>query len=66
MLVSLLSPVSSKRKPELLLAYKQRDVAERDLWDLLAKQGVEMEQVDTVRGSESEGQVEIWIGRHRT
>jgi len=48
----------------LLLAYKQRDPAERSLWSLLEEKGVELQMVDGVRGSEEDGKVEVWIGRH--
>jgi hypothetical protein len=54
-------PKSGKRPP-LLLAYKQRDEAERELWDMLKAEGVEMELVDKIRGAEEDGLVEIWIG----
>lgn len=49
--------------PLLLLAYKERDPAERDLWDMLRKGGVEMVLVDQVRGAEERGETEIWVGR---
>jgi len=60
-LTNLLHPTSGER-PYLLLAYKQRDPAERELWGMLAERGVGMELVDEVRGAEEEGRVEIWIG----
>lgn len=50
------------RKPLLLLAYKQRDAAERDLWGMLKDKGIGMVLVDKVRGAEEDGQVEIWVG----
>ena len=46
----------------LLLAYKQRDPAERDLWGMLDEKGITMRLVDEVRGSEEDGKVEIWVG----
>jgi hypothetical protein len=52
----------SGERPPLLLAYKQRDEAERELWDMLKAEGVDMELVDKTRGAEEDGQVEIWIG----
>ena len=55
-------PKSGKRPP-LLLAYKQRDEAERELWGMLESEGVEMKLVDKVKGAEEDGQVEIWVGR---
>jgi hypothetical protein len=61
-------------KPLLLLAYKQRDPAERELWSLLADE-LRLELVDVVKGHESvcgvevedggEGSVEIWLGEMR-
>jgi hypothetical protein len=53
---------NSGERPPLLLAYKQRDEAERELWDMLKAEGVGMELVDKIRGAEEDGQVEIWIG----
>lgn len=47
----------------LLLAYKQRDLAERDLWGLLEREGIVLEKVDEIRGSGEDGFVEIWTGR---
>ena len=61
-LTSLLKPKDGAR-PTLLLAYKQRDAAERDLWGQLEAEGIKLEQVDTIQGSEEEGVVEIWLGR---
>ncbi|KAL7419734.1 hypothetical protein Q5752_005650 [Cryptotrichosporon argae] len=58
----LLTPHKGKRPPRLLLAYKQRDAAERDLWGLLEAKGIRMELVDTVGGAGDEGPVEIWVG----
>ena len=55
----------SSRKPLLLLAYKERDPAERELWGMLAAKGVEMVLVDTVQGAEGDrGETEIWVGRY--
>ncbi|TXT10935.1 hypothetical protein VHUM_01686 [Vanrija humicola] len=48
--------------PLLLLAYKQRDAAERELWNMLAARQIGTVQVGTVRGAEEEGVVEIWVG----
>lgn len=52
---------SGGEKPLLLLAYKQRDAAERDLWTMLSERGIGTVLVDKVRGAEEEGQVEIWV-----
>ncbi|WVQ78732.1 hypothetical protein IAT38_000819 [Cryptococcus sp. DSM 104549] len=48
--------------PLLVLAYKQRDPAERDLWGMLKEQGVGMVLVDEVKGAEDYGVTEIWVG----
>lgn len=48
--------------PLLLLAYKQRDEAERDLWGMLAERGIRMVLVDRVPGAETTGETEIWVG----
>jgi len=50
------------QRPPLLLAYKQRDEAERELWVMLQKEGITLERVDEISGAESEGFVEIWEG----
>ncbi|KAG8967223.1 hypothetical protein FRC03_010467 [Tulasnella sp. 419] len=49
--------------PRILMAYKERDPSERQLWDMAAKQvGVFFERVGGVEGA-GEMEVEIWIGR---
>jgi len=58
---NLLLPATGERPP-LLLAYKQRDEAERELWGMLQKEGITLEKVDKIRGAEAEGFVEIWVG----
>ena len=60
-LKALLRPSSGSR-PTFLLAYKQRDLAERELWDLLKSEGIDLEKVDDIKGCSEEGWVEIWIG----
>ncbi|WOO85180.1 Protein-lysine methyltransferase METTL21D [Vanrija pseudolonga] len=47
--------------PLLLLAYKQRDAAERELWNMLAARGIGTVLVGKIRGAEEEGQVEMWV-----
>ncbi|WVQ64817.1 uncharacterized protein L199_002986 [Kwoniella botswanensis] len=65
-LISLLTP-SSDRIPILVLAYKQRDPSERDLWKMLNDNGIKMTLVDKVVGSEiDQGETEIWIGRMKS
>jgi hypothetical protein len=63
-LTSLLKPERGER-PEFLLAYKQRDAAERDLWGLLDAQGIKLERIDTIQGSSADGAVELWLARAR-
>ncbi|KAL1410337.1 DNA-dependent ATPase fun30 [Vanrija albida] len=48
--------------PLLLLAYKQRDAAERELWNMLAARGIGTVLVGKIAGAEEEGQVEVWVG----
>ncbi|WWC97053.1 hypothetical protein V866_003930 [Kwoniella sp. B9012] len=65
-LISLLTP-SSDRIPILVLAYKQRDPSERDLWKMLNDNGIKMTLVDKVVGAEvDQGETEIWIGRMKS
>jgi hypothetical protein len=65
-LLSLLNPPATESgtqiTPLLLLAYKQRDPGERELWDLLKSKGVGMVKIDEVKGAEDEGVTEIWVG----
>ncbi|WRT65610.1 uncharacterized protein IL334_002555 [Kwoniella shivajii] len=56
------SSIGNAIKPLLALAYKQRDPAERGLWDMLTSHGVNMVLVDRIRGAEEDGETEIWIG----
>jgi hypothetical protein len=48
--------------PRLLLAYKQRDPGERELWTMLKDRGIGTVLVDTVQGAEERGEIEIWVG----
>ncbi|BEJ12764.1 hypothetical protein CspHIS471_0212240 [Cutaneotrichosporon sp. HIS471] len=50
------------RPPRLLLAYKQRDPGERELWTMLRDRGIGTVMVDTVQGAEDRGEIEIWVG----
>ena len=49
------------KPPAILLGYKERDAAERTLWDLAAEIGVEFEKVGERVGAGG-APVEIWIG----
>ena len=63
-LTSLMIPKDRDDRPRLLMAYKQRDPAERELWGMLEKEGVEMTFVQTIRGAErGKEEVELWIGQ---
>jgi hypothetical protein len=67
-LVNLLSSDPSKggEAPMLLLAYKERDASERELWGMAQAKGLKLEMVDIIRGHEADGKAgatEIWIGR---
>ncbi|THH06528.1 hypothetical protein EW146_g9584 [Bondarzewia mesenterica] len=54
--------LSSPTPPLLILAYKQRDPAERTLWDLLTRAtGVRLAHVGSRAGAGGEP-VEIWVG----
>lgn len=46
----------------IILGYKQRDSAERSLWDLAKEIGVAFEQVGDRIGAGGQP-IEIWIGR---
>ncbi|ORY29539.1 hypothetical protein BCR39DRAFT_467467 [Naematelia encephala] len=61
-LTALLLPQGDER-PYFLLAYKQRDAAERELWGMLDDKGIKVDLVALVQGAEEEGEVEIWVGR---
>ena len=43
----------------ILMAYKQRDEAERELWNMLKEHGIELVLIDTLAGSGG-APVEIW------
>ncbi|KAF8517898.1 putative methyltransferase-domain-containing protein [Hysterangium stoloniferum] len=53
-------PSSDDTLPTILLAYKQRDSAERDLWGTLKTIGINLVLVDRVLGAGAEP-VEIWM-----
>ncbi|ORX33635.1 putative methyltransferase-domain-containing protein [Kockovaella imperatae] len=61
-LCSLMKPTSAVEAPMLLLAYKERDPGERELWEMLRKEGIRMTNVDVIQGAEEEGVVELWVG----
>ena len=53
---------SSARAPLILLGYKERDPAERTLWDLARAIGIQLEKVGERPGAGGEP-VEVWIGQ---
>ncbi|KAI8996624.1 putative methyltransferase-domain-containing protein [Trametes punicea] len=58
-----LSPPS--RPPLVVLGYKERDPAERTLWNMTKDIGVTFEQVGERKGAGGQA-VEVWIGRCQT
>lgn len=49
------------RHPSILLGYKERDAAERTLWDMVRDVGIDLEQVAVVSGADGAA-IEIWVG----
>lgn len=49
------------RRLSVLLGYKERDVAERTLWNMAKDVGIDFEQVGVVSGAGG-AQIEIWVG----
>lgn len=60
---ALLATLERLRPPLLVLGYKERDVAERELWDMLRASEMKMilERVGNVAGAGGVP-VEIWVG----
>ncbi|EKM50155.1 uncharacterized protein PHACADRAFT_213908 [Phanerochaete carnosa HHB-10118-sp] len=64
-LLELGDPDVNDKSPLVLLGYKERDPAERTLWDLAADMGVMFEMVGE-RGGAGGNPVEVWLARtHR-
>ncbi|KAI0050943.1 hypothetical protein FA95DRAFT_1603038 [Auriscalpium vulgare] len=62
-LLRTLSALLGRGAPLVLLAYKERDPAERALWDMLARDaGVVLQRVGTHAGAGGQA-VEVWAGR---
>lgn len=53
-------PNENKKSPLVVLGYKERDAAERSLWDMAAGIGVALEKVDERQGAGG-NPVEIWL-----
>lgn len=51
----------SAKRPLILLGYKERDEAERTIWDMANEIGVRFRKVDMITGS-GVYPVEVWIG----
>lgn len=60
-LKNLLRPKGSKF-PMVLLGYKERDVAERSLWDMVGDIGISLEKIGERAGA-GVHPVEIWAAR---
>ena len=55
-------PDSPKEQPpRILLAYKERDPAERELWGMLSDIGLTLKEIDRVPGTGG-AEVEIYVG----
>lgn len=53
--------IRRENPPVILLGYKERDTAERDLWAMLRAMGLHLEKIGERRGA-AEPAVEIWFG----
>lgn len=60
--VQLSDPCSDKKPPLVVLAYKERDTAERSLWDLAREIGIAFDRVGERSGAGG-NPVEIWLAR---
>lgn len=49
------------KPPLIILGYKERDVAERTLWEMAEKIGIRFEEVAQIPGAEGPP-VEVWVG----
>ncbi|KAI0630629.1 putative methyltransferase-domain-containing protein [Trametes polyzona] len=61
-LSSLIRLSSPHKTPIIILGYKERDAAERTLWDMVREIGITFEQVGQRAGAGGQA-IEIWIGR---
>ncbi|OJA11969.1 hypothetical protein AZE42_07246 [Rhizopogon vesiculosus] len=53
--------VAPAKAPLIILGYKERDAAERTLWEMAEKIGIHFEEVAKVPGTD-ESPVEVWVG----
>lgn len=63
-LLELSDPDGNNTSPLVLLGYKERDPAERTLWDMAADIGVTFEKVGERVGAGGDS-VEVWLARAR-
>jgi hypothetical protein len=54
--------VEMREPPIILLGYKERDEAERGVWNLLGERGIRLEKIGQRLGAANPS-VEIWLGR---
>ncbi|KAL4066047.1 putative methyltransferase-domain-containing protein [Scleroderma yunnanense] len=52
----------SGQSPLIVMGYKERDAAERTLWDMAREVGINFEQVAEVKGAGGSA-IEIWVGK---
>jgi len=57
--------VAPAKAPLVILGYKERDPAERTLWEMAKKIGIYFEEVAKVPGA-GELPVEVWVGTTST
>jgi len=50
------------QSPLIVMGYKERDAAERALWDMAQEAGINLELVTEVKGAGGKA-IEIWVGR---
>ncbi|KAM6496845.1 putative methyltransferase domain containing protein [Amanita muscaria] len=51
-----------QKPPLILLGYKERDIAERSLWDLAKEENIHFTLIEKIQGA-GDAPIEIWIGR---
>ncbi|EEB95374.1 hypothetical protein MPER_05667, partial [Moniliophthora perniciosa FA553] len=59
---SLTKLAAGNKPPMILLGYKERDIAERSLWDMSREIAIQFEQVGKVDGAGGPP-IEIWVGK---
>lgn len=60
-LIMFSTSVTPAKAPLIILGYKERDVAERTLWEMAEKIGIRFEEVAQIPGAEGTP-VEVWVG----